>query len=124
MKIEDFKVGQRVRGVLRCSDMGCGTVAKVNIDYWGDIQALIILDKRNEPLIVKYDPENWELVQPEPAQQNDWSYAKADALLAAATKAIAEYNEYIQRKPSTYYGSISTAGTRIEPRVEAHDGDE
>lgn len=66
----------------------------------------------------------WELVQPEPAQQNDWSYAKADALLEAATKAIAEYNEYIQRKPSTYYGSISTVGTRIEPQVGVHDGDE
>lgn len=68
--------------------------------------------------------EFWHnLVRPEPAQGNDWSYAKADALLEAATKAIAEYNEYIQRKPSTYYGSISIVGTRIEPQVEVHDGD-
>lgn len=73
---------------------------------------------------VWFNSDNFELMQPEPAQQNDWSYAKADALLEAATKAIAEYNEYIQRKPSTYYGSISTAGTRIEPQLEAHDGDE
>lgn len=72
-----------------------------------------------------YNAEGFELkgTQPEPAQQNDWSYAKADALYAAAEKAIAEYNEYIQRKPSTFYGSISMAGTRLEPKVEVHDGD-
>ena len=72
---------------------------------------------------VWFNPDNFELMRPEPAQQNDWSYAKADALLEAATKAIAEYNEYIQRKPSTYYGSISTVGTRIEPQAQ-YTGDE
>lgn len=111
-----MKIGD-VWKVKECSKLVTITdVCGVNVCYrWEDG----LLGRRTIPDFLEY----WEPVQPEPAQQNDWSYAKADALLEAAKKAIAEYNEYIQRKPSTYYGSISTVGTRIEPQVQ-HTGDE
>lgn len=47
-------------------------------------------------------------VQPEPAQQNDatcasWDYAVAESLSIKAKAAVKAYNEYISRKPSTYF---------------------
>lgn len=54
-------------------------------------------------------PECWELLVevaevPEPTTTDeDWSYAEAERLYQAACDAMAKYNQYVERKPTTSY---------------------
>lgn len=54
-------------------------------------------------------PDRWELIVdvaavPEPTTVGeDWSYAEAERLYQAACDAMAKYNQYVERKPTTSY---------------------
>ncbi|QHR72960.1 hypothetical protein usur_33 [Escherichia phage usur] len=102
-----LKVGDRVRN-CDTKSVHCGATGTVV-----DIDSKCISIKRDDGsrgsgIYGSWTarPECWELLVevPEPTTTDeDWSYAEAERLYQAACDAMAKYNQYVERKPTTSY---------------------